>query len=213
MDASADAPNLRGEFCEAPLYSRSQVLSTPCPVPKEPGVYGWWFRTLPTSMDTSACLRRRDCTLLYTGISPKAPPANGRKPSSQRLRDRIRYHYRGNAEGSTLRKTLGVLLSSELDIELRRVGSGSRMTFGAGEDTLSKWMEANAFVSWIVHIEPWILEAELIADLDVPLNLDGNRHNAFHSALTVARSEAVARARALPVLTEPGTGGRKPLCC
>ena len=180
----------------------------PCPVPKEPGVYGWWFRTLPTSIDSSACLRRDGCTLLYTGISPKAPPANGRKPSTQRLRDRIRYHYTGNAEGSTLRKTLGVLLSAELDIELRRVGSGTRMTFGAGEQTLSEWMSANALVSWIIHPEPWILESELIADLDVPLNLDGNRHNAFHPALTAERSNAVARAKALPILANPGLGGR-----
>ena len=48
------------------------------------------------------------------------------------MRERIRYHYQGNAEGSTLRLTLGCLLSEELDIELRRVGSGKRMTFAEG---------------------------------------------------------------------------------
>jgi len=71
--------------------------------------------------------------LLYKGISPKRPPANGRSPTSQALRDRIKYHYSGNAAGSTLRKTLGVLISEELGIELRRVGSGKRITFGQGE--------------------------------------------------------------------------------
>ena len=48
------------------------------------------------------------------------------------MRERIPYHYQGNAEGSTLRLTLGCLLSEELDIELRRVGSGKRMTFAEG---------------------------------------------------------------------------------
>jgi len=45
------------------------------------------------------------------------------------MRERIPYHYKGNAEGSTLRLTLGCPLSEELDIELRRVGSGKRVTF------------------------------------------------------------------------------------
>ena len=185
------------------MYTRQAVLATPSPVPKDPGVYGWWFGDLPTPLDTSACLTRDGCTLLYTGISPKAPPANGRAPSSQRLRDRVRYHFTGNAEGSTLRKTLGVLLSAELNIELRRVGSGARMTFGSGEQKLSDWMAANALVSWVVHPTPWTLEAELIADLDVPLNLDGNAHNRFHPELTKARRNAVVRARELPILDNP----------
>ena len=46
------------------------------------------------------------------------------------------YHYRGNAEGSTLRLTLGCLLSVELDTVLRRVRSGKRTTFGPQEARL-----------------------------------------------------------------------------
>ena len=60
------------------------------------------------------------------------------------MREGIRYHYQGNAEGSTLRLTLGCLLSEELDIEVRRVGSGKRMTFAEGEGVLSQWMADNA---------------------------------------------------------------------
>ena len=48
--------------------------------------------------------------------------------------------YRGNAYGSTLRLTLGCLLADQLGIELRRVGSGTRLTFGDGEQALSEWM-------------------------------------------------------------------------
>ncbi|MFF3911407.1 GIY-YIG nuclease family protein [Streptomyces sp. NPDC001848] len=56
------------------------------------------------------------------------------RTSTQNLRKRVRYHYRGNAAGSTLRLTLCCLLG----LELRRVGSGNRLTFGkSGEASLS----------------------------------------------------------------------------
>jgi hypothetical protein len=146
--------------------------------------------------------------LLYTGISPDRPPRNGRPASKQTLLERIRYHYTGNTEGSTLRKTLGCLLAGELRIELRRVGTGKRMTFAEGERTLSAWMAENAYVAWIVYQRPWELEDTLITVLDLPLNLMGNKHNQFHSVLTQARAKCVARARELPVLPNPGIGGR-----
>jgi hypothetical protein len=185
----------------ARYYSRGEVLRRPCPVPKSPGVYGWWFRRTPGAVDTAQCKKRDDLTLLYTGISPSRPPTNGKPPSSQSLFHRIRYHYTGNAEGSTLRKTLGVLLAEELGIQLRRVGSGTRRTFGpAGEATLSQWMSENALVSWIVDDEPWVLEENLIAILDVPLNLQGNSHNLFYPTLKMLRAEAEAVARNLPVI-------------
>ncbi len=139
--------------------------------------------------------------MLYTGISPTRPPTNGKPPSSQSLYHRIRYHYSGNAEGSTLRKTLGVLLSGELGIELRRVGSGKRRTFGTtGEAALSRWMAENALVSWVEHDEPWQLEEDFIASLDVPLNLQGNPHNGFYGELKRLRADAEQNARHLPVL-------------
>ena len=63
-------------------------------------------------------------------------------------------HYNGNAEGSTLRKTLGCLLAEELDLELRRVGSGSRRTFVDGEAELSLWMQEHARASWVLQDQP-----------------------------------------------------------
>jgi hypothetical protein len=107
-----------------------------------------------------------------------------------------------------LRKTLGCLLAGELGIELRRVGSGSRMTFGPGEQALSAWMAENAFVSWVVREAPWELEDDLIAALDLPLNLKGNQGNSFHRVLSEVRARCVARARSLPVLDNPRIGAR-----
>ncbi|MFJ3400853.1 GIY-YIG nuclease family protein [Streptomyces microflavus] len=127
-----------------------------------------------------------------------APRHMANRTSTQNLRKRVRYHYRGNAAGSTLRLTLGCLLG----IELRRVGSGKRMTFDRdGEAALSRWMADNARVCWIEHAEPWTVEAELISQLDLPLNLDQNRHNPFYGRLKELRSQARQRARESAVST------------
>ena len=190
------------------LWRREEVLSRPSPIPAVPGVYGWWFDRLPVPLDTTGCHTFRGSTLLYSGISPKRPPLNGRAPSKGQLRQRIVTHYAGNAEGSTLRKTLGCLLEPELGIQLRRVGSGSRLTFVEGERLLSAWMAQHAFVSFVPHDRPRELEDQLIATLDLPLNLDGNSRNVFHGQLTETRRRAVASANGLPVIPNPGTGGR-----
>jgi hypothetical protein len=190
------------------LWQRDEVLSRPSPLPAVPGVYGWWFDRLPALFDVSNCRQFGGCTLLYTGISPKQPPRNGRPASKGQLRQRIVTHYAGNAEGSTLRKTLGCLLAAELGIQLRRVGSGSRRTFVAGEQQLSRWMGEHAYVSVMPHERPWGLEERLIELLDLPLNLDGNSRNAFHPELTQARRDAVVSANLLPVVPNPRVGGR-----
>src|SRR6185437_4481148 len=85
------------------LWSRDEVFSQPSPVPKSSGVYAWYFREIPRGTPTAGCVKHDGHTLLYVGISPSAPPLNGKPPSRQSLWHRIRYHYRGNAEGSTLR--------------------------------------------------------------------------------------------------------------
>lgn len=180
------------------LWTRSEVLSRPYPVPNEAGVYAWFFRACPDGVPVEGCVRSGNLTLLYVGISPKAPPATG-APSRQTLRSRIQYHYRGNAEGSTLRLTPGCLLSHALGIELRRVGSGLRMTFGAGEKILSEWLDENALVAWLTCGEPWRVEEGLIRSVSLPLNLDQNRNHAFHAVLSEKRRVAKQRARALPV--------------
>ena len=175
------------------------MSSRPCPIPAEPGVYGWFFRSVPGGIETAGCVRHQDLVLLYTGISPKRPSVAG-KASSQNLRSRVRYHYTGNAEGSTLRKTLGCLLSDEIGTVLRRVGSGTRMTFSEGEKKLTEWMAQNALVIWSVHPEPWAVEENLIATVDLPLNLDQNRHNSLHAHISGVRSAAVRTAKSLPIL-------------
>ncbi|MCJ0907034.1 GIY-YIG nuclease family protein [Rhodococcus sp. ARC_M6] len=208
ISTSSAAQDESATYLAASPFTRAAVLARPCPVPAAPGVYGWWFREVPPGINTAGCAEKDGLTLLYTGISPSAPPANGKAPSKQNIRSRLRTHYTGNAEGSTLRKTLGCLMSDQLGLELRRVGSGNRRTFVTGEKILSEWMAENALVSWVLHPEPWVLEHQLISSLDVPLNLDTNAHNSFYPTLKAVRRAAVVRANELPVVPNPGVGGK-----
>lgn len=94
----------------------------------------------------------------------------------------------------------GCLLAERLGIELRRVGNGKRMTFGAGEQKLSDWMEANAFVTWVEHPVPWEIEAMLIRELRPSLNLADNSDHPFCEQLAKIRKHATTRARSMEVI-------------
>jgi hypothetical protein len=147
---------------------------------------------VPLGVQVDGCHRHHNnLPLLYVGISPSKPPTNGKSPSTQSLAKRIRYHFAGNAAGSTLRLTLGCLLADQLGIKLTRVGSGGRYTFtNPGEIKLDTWMEKNALVCWVEHPRPWELEEELLGSLSLPLNLDGNEQHPYYAALRSCRKAA-----------------------
>jgi hypothetical protein len=146
-----------------------------------------------------------------TGISPKALPANGRAASRSTQRERLRSHYCGNAEGSTLRRTLGCLLSTELNICLRRVGTGSRYTFtNPGEQALDQWMDQHAFVTWIEAEKPWLIEHHLLrSGLWLPLNMDGNPCQEDVTVLKTIRYDARCAADQLEVVFDSGGPRRR----
>lgn len=185
------------------VYSKTDVIGTPTTVPMMRGVYAWFFVEELPLVPISDCIKFKDLSLLYVGISPSRPKKNG-TTSKENLYSRIRYHYNGNAYGSTLRLSLGCLLSKKLGIQLRRIGkSGKRMTFTKeGESALSSWMEENAFVTWVVHETPWEIEEAALRVLSLPLNLKGNEHHPFHSSLTKLRKTARDQARKLPRASE-----------
>ncbi|AWM77628.1 hypothetical protein HYN04_07570 [Phenylobacterium parvum] len=179
------------------LFSRDEVLGSDCPVPRDRGVYAWWFREPPPQVLTSGCLVMDGLTLLYIGISPK------NETSRQTLRSRLRYHFSGNAEGSTLRLSLGVLLEDLSGFPLRRVGSGRRMTLThLGEQWLDRWLQENARVSWVTDRLPWALEKELLERVPVPLNLQGNEHHPFFEVLSERRRLAKTAARLSAIAAE-----------
>ncbi|MCX8972084.1 hypothetical protein NLN78_00725 [Citrobacter portucalensis] len=189
------------DFYPEKTYSRMEVMSKPTPVPAVNGVYFWWFKEIPPGVPTEGCITAEGYTLLYVGISPDK---RGKPNSRSNLRKRLKTHYSGNAAGSTLRRTLGVLLSEKSSFPLRRVGSGSRMTFThPGEQWLDLWMEQNARVHWIPADAPWELEDTLITSIPLPLNIQGNTQD-FKFKLSGMRSQAAAEARLMDIADERG---------
>ena len=188
---------MKGLISPPKLYSRIEILSKPSPIPNIHGVYGWFFKEIPLLVPSDGCVKHKGLALLYVGISSDKKC----KPNSkQDLKKRIIYHYRGNAEGSTLRQSLEVLLKEKSGHPLRRVGSGKRMTFThVGEQWLDDWMERNAFVCLVEHKTPCELEEKLLHSLSLPLNIEGNRHHPFAVELSRLRKKARAQARELPI--------------
>ena len=64
------------------LWSRDEVLKRPSPVPRVAGVYAWYFRAVPGSIDVSKCHRFGGMPMLYVGIAPKKAYKDGRRSSS-----------------------------------------------------------------------------------------------------------------------------------
>ena len=181
------------------LYTRAEILSPNCPIPDTSGAYAFWFLDTLGVPDED-CVQHEGKTLLYVGISPRVPTAPG-QASKFSIRSRIRYHFQGTAENSTLRLTLGCLLRHQL----RRVGAGGkRRTFAGKEKAISDWMDRNAFVSWIQTDRPWEMEKELLEQVSLPFNLDDNDKHHFHWVLTDLRRHAKRVSLELPIVLAPG---------
>ena len=52
------------------LFSRAEILSKPSPIPNISGLYGWYFKKLTPLVPSDGCVKFKDLTLLYKGISP-----------------------------------------------------------------------------------------------------------------------------------------------
>ncbi len=81
------------------LWTRTEVLGRPCPVPTSAGVYAWFFDSFPKGVPTDGLVCSSGFALLYVGISPRRPSAVG-SASRQTIRSRLRYHFQGNAEAT-----------------------------------------------------------------------------------------------------------------
>ncbi|WP_054532520.1 GIY-YIG nuclease family protein [Herpetosiphon geysericola] len=165
-------------------------LAAPELIPAQPGIYGWWFKTIPPQVPNVGCLHIAGWTLLYLGISP----ARNNPTSRQNLRKRLRDHMLGRANSSTLRLSLGCLLSEQLNLKLAAYGPSKYVAFGEGEKRLSQWLAANTGLSWLVHPQPWLIKPELLQHYVLPLNIKGNDHP-FVTTLEQIRAQATLEAR------------------
>jgi hypothetical protein len=136
------------------------------------GVYGWYFRKIPPHIPTKECEYKRRCgrkwKLLYIG-------------SGGNLRSRIlNMHFNGVADSSSLRLSLGCLLTRKLDIFLWKIPTNEegkyRFTFDdEGEQRLSKWMADYARVAWIECANYIEVEEQAIDEYTLPLNTENNK--------------------------------------
>lgn len=134
------------------VYSRANLQDSQKLIPTENGIYFWWIKNLLDIVPLEGCIQLGEYYFVYSGISPDK---KGKPNSKSTLRTRLRTHYFGNAEGSTLRRMLGILLVQQIGFPLRRVGSDKRMTFThLGEQLLDQWMNENTRISWLLDPEP-----------------------------------------------------------
>ncbi|MBY5163152.1 hypothetical protein KR546_11720 [Nitriliruptoria bacterium AS10] len=148
-------------------------------------------------MPVAGTVRDRNWRLLYVGISP------ARQGSGSGLPTRLSQHLTSNAAGSTLRLSLGSVLAHRLGLQLRRVGSSERLTFHCGEERLNEWLADHARVAVVGVDEPWTVEAQVIGQMALPLNLD-HQAGGFTPTLSRLRAKQRATARELPP---------NPFCC
>jgi hypothetical protein len=161
--------------------------------PKQMGVYGWWFE--PGCLPTPALPHpiADGFELLYVGIAPRKPAVGGSSSKSQ-LRARLASHAKKDASRSTLRLTLGVLLSDELGLTAGM--HRGRVNWGpVGEQILTAWMQQHARINWVVDNTPWIVEEELLESVPLPLNISG-KDGPFTQSLTLSRQQTRSAARA-----------------
>lgn len=187
------------------LFSRTEVLGRPSPVPASSGLCCWYFQNVPAGVPTKGCLTLNGRTLLYLGMAPDRASI-----TNASLLDSVVRNYRGSVQGSSLRKTLGILLEQISGFPLLRAGSGQGTTLTlAGERWLDDWMENNVLVGWAEHPEPWMIEYELLLRLSLPLNISHNGHHPFASSVKEMRLDALRRARALPIASKENEKGMR----
>lgn len=166
------------------LYSCFEILKNPSFVPKKQGVYGWYFKNIPEKIPICNCIKVDGLKLLYIGIAGLSRDRNLRT-----LYDRIvdcHLGVKGRAEESTLRFSMGVLLTQQLNIQLQLKGESK--TFGdIGEKKLTEWFADNASVTWIACRNPEGIEKDIIQQISLPLNLMYNTRHCFCKPLKKMR--------------------------
>jgi hypothetical protein len=134
--------------------------------------------------------------------NPAAGPAYVGK-AADGLQKRIRREHYGDTGRSTLRRTLGAILKATLDLVARpRPGRGelkpinfTNYTFEAdGDSRLTWWMGEHLSIEYRLTSQPKVVEDELMAQHQPPLNLTGWL-NPFASEIKAARKICAEEAR------------------
>ncbi len=184
LDSSADISTVLSSFRNpTTVTNRDKAIQENSCIPRSSGLYAWYLRNLPEVVPVDGCTQFQDYYLMYVGISPFKEGGSGN------LRQRIQTHFgkneSNNASRSTLRLSLGCLLTEFLNINLQHVDD--RIHFNEGEKLLNEWMAKNALVVWEVYSCPWAIESKIIENLSLPLNLKHNTQHEFYDHLSNLR--------------------------
>jgi hypothetical protein len=174
-------------LCPKRLFSVFELRNAPTIIPKEGGIYAWWFSKVPPGVPVDETAIQDGRWLLYVGIAPRKPSAAG-SVSKSTLRDRLLTHCRGPLALSTLRRTVAVLLASELGLSITLTASEKFKMSTAHETRPTQWMNENARVIWVTNPAPWEVEEHLIqGPVRLPLNIQGSS-DPFAKVLSNMRS-------------------------
>ncbi len=156
--------------------------------PNKPGIYSICLRDAadpPPHCGQVTFTNFKRLRVLYVGIAG----TEGTKRASLRARAYFN-HFGGNAGGSTVRKSLGVLFGYKQIPRDRDPTTGKTKFSARDESALSNWMRTSLVVFFAQQSRPWEFEDALIARFNPPLNLDKNANpvNAgFRASLSALR--------------------------
>jgi hypothetical protein len=160
-------------------------------LPKTKGIYAWYFACEGLDVPNKSYFSVDGFDLLYIGIAGKKPEGKGN------LRSRIgSQHITGNAEGSSLRFNLGILLHRKgHPLMLKR--KGLKRIEWSDENYLTDWICNNAVVAWLEHKRPALVEKLAVENFGhlLPLNYEHNENNTFAQNLKNERSEMRSKIR------------------
>jgi hypothetical protein len=155
-----------------------------------PGVYAVFFNQSTQLVERSGYLqfdRQRPFSkdgydLLYVGASLD--------PVSRRVME----HLVGNTKGSSLRMTVGALMTIDLGIDPVGVKGRNYFDFGFdGEERLTDWFLANTRVASVASREPFREEQDLITTTALPFNINERRRHPFSKYLMSLRAVIAGR--------------------
>ena len=183
-----DPGRIVAELRGTPLHPLDAAAAT-AGIPNEPGFYAWWavagaIPGVPAQRHPSEPFE-----LLYVGIAPS------RERSTARLRSRVlRQHVGGNIAASTFRFGLAALLWKRERWTPSHTPSGRFRLATDDERALRAWIEIHLRVRWCVVRAPWLIEADVVRELQPPMNREHNASHAFYATMGEARTRLRERA-------------------
>lgn len=172
-----------------PIHKIEDILKNNIKVPKAKGIYAWYFNELPPYIPAKKYIKIDGWTLLYVGIAGDTPE------SSATLHSRIKGMHLGNGGESSLRDSLGALLTKKLAIRPTKRGDSTRFMDEDGEK-LTDWLRSHAQLNFLTDSFPWEVEDHILADYGhlLPLNSSKNKNNGFRKELKKIKADCKSNA-------------------